>query len=284
MSANYKSARDEGITVAIEHVTPFRAARWLADAAGRQQRPISRQRVAEYAEALEDGDFVFVGDPIRLDSNGQLMDGQHRLSAVVKSGIAIDMVVVRGVPADRYDVIDSGKSRRMADVLSGDGHSATHRLGGLLAAVYWHDTGGKRFANNAESRRARRNPVLLAEATTAQPIADRVYKALDGLPSLAYFGLAVVLFRRVATAADVDRFVSGVADDSGLDRGDPRKAAREWLIRESSASRAHTELNRTEMLAVLIAAWNAFRRGKQVIRFQSENLREQFAAKTLVPE
>lgn len=53
------------------------------------QRPISRVHVMKLTHAMRHGQWRSIGDPIRIDSHGRLVDGQHRCSAVVNSGVTI---------------------------------------------------------------------------------------------------------------------------------------------------------------------------------------------------
>lgn len=46
---------------------------------------------------MQDGKWKLNGKTICFDRTGRLLNGQHRLSAVVRSGVSLTTVVVRGL-------------------------------------------------------------------------------------------------------------------------------------------------------------------------------------------
>lgn len=48
--------------------------------------------------------------------DGALIDGQHRLSAIIEAGMPADLLVVRGLPNNAFMAIDNGIKRSMADL------------------------------------------------------------------------------------------------------------------------------------------------------------------------
>lgn len=81
-------------------------------------RPLSMVRVDNLAAAMLRGEWKFNGDAIRIAASGRLLDGQHRLNAIVKSGVEIECILVRGLPDDTFDTIDTGRPRKASDILS----------------------------------------------------------------------------------------------------------------------------------------------------------------------
>lgn len=96
-------------------VTPDLAQAWLHGHSN--YRPISRRHVAYLAAEMARGRWKLTGEPIVFDAGGHLLDGQHRLSAIVRSGVAVTMLVVSGVAEDALPVMDQGKARNARDVL-----------------------------------------------------------------------------------------------------------------------------------------------------------------------
>jgi hypothetical protein len=78
-------------------------------------RNVRQKAVDGMARAMAKGDFPFCADPIRINSRGELDDGEHRLRAVIQSDTTQNMLVVMGLdPAARVKY-DSGTGRRAAD-------------------------------------------------------------------------------------------------------------------------------------------------------------------------
>jgi len=109
------------------------------------QRALKLRYVTELAEAMEQGRWRWVADPIRLDGDLFVIDGQHRLAAVIKSGITMKGAVVATVTTkDAILSIDQGRSRNLNDMRATRGQGVMARVvsGAVLAETcdwsQWH--------------------------------------------------------------------------------------------------------------------------------------------------
>lgn len=84
------------ITIKLEKITPKIAGEYLFQNKS-NYRPLKRSVVNRYAEDMKAGRWETNGETIAFDENGVLKNGQHRLAAIVKSGVTVEMVVVRGI-------------------------------------------------------------------------------------------------------------------------------------------------------------------------------------------
>lgn len=90
-------------------------ARQLLAANYEGNRRISRGRVQHYAEMMARGAWVdYSPAPIVIDEYGRLIDGQHRLAAVIESGRSFYFLVVRA-SAETYRVLDNNYKRSWAE-------------------------------------------------------------------------------------------------------------------------------------------------------------------------
>ena len=108
------------ITAKFEPVTPDIAESWIATMV--PNRKLKDSTVASYANDMTNGDWLLSPQGIAFDDAGRLFDGQHRLRAVIRAGVAVNLLVLRGFPARQdkmatMDVIDCGVGRSMADRL-----------------------------------------------------------------------------------------------------------------------------------------------------------------------
>lgn len=94
-------------------VTPWMAERWLCK--NITNRAINKKRVSSYASDMQNGSWADNGEPIHFDKNGMLINGQHRLSAVVESGCSVPMLVVFDV--EKNQLYDRGRGRSARDTL-----------------------------------------------------------------------------------------------------------------------------------------------------------------------
>lgn len=105
-------------SVSVVHVTPSLAALWLSMSHG--NRALSAAYVAEHAAALRKAyaegrtDGLFSPDAITINTSGALVNGHHRLTAIVRTGVATDMCVCTGMPDEMVSRIDSGRQRTVA--------------------------------------------------------------------------------------------------------------------------------------------------------------------------
>ena len=117
-------------TVSTVLVTPALATEWLRS--NLKNRPMRATRVASFAEQMAKGRWVLTTDAIGFDTSGRLLNGQHRLSAIVQSGVAVHMVVAHDLPPESMDAIDLGLKRTLGDILR-LGHGYDH--GREIAAI-----------------------------------------------------------------------------------------------------------------------------------------------------
>src|SRR5688572_860540 len=106
------------IRSAVETISPEVAERILT-ASGNEvkNRKVRDGHVEWMAGQMREKKWQTNGEPIILDEDGLLLDGQHRLYAVVESGIAIETLVTRGVQRSTFSTIDTGAVRSTSDVL-----------------------------------------------------------------------------------------------------------------------------------------------------------------------
>lgn len=116
--------------------------------ANTRNRPKRPAVVAKYANLMAKGEWRFNGDTIRIDRNGVLLDGQHRLHAIVESGVAQDMIVVSGLEPDVFTTIDVGAKRSAGDALALLG-TANYNEMAAAAKMYlmWKTTAEPYLAN-----------------------------------------------------------------------------------------------------------------------------------------
>lgn len=105
-----------GVKIFLMEVTPDIASEWLKlNTPG--QRKISATAVGKYAVDMAGLEWYFTGDPVRISNKGLLIDGQHRLTAIIESDESQLLVVIFGVEHEAIQAIDSGNKRSYANVL-----------------------------------------------------------------------------------------------------------------------------------------------------------------------
>lgn len=85
-----------------------------------ENRPIRKRFVNTLSRAMKAGQWVLNGESIIVSKRGRLLDGQHRLRAVIDSDKTVPMLVVEvGGDEDRvFKTIDTGNRRSFGDYLA----------------------------------------------------------------------------------------------------------------------------------------------------------------------
>ena len=96
-----------------EVITPELAQQYLDT--NTNNRTVRKGKVDQFSRDMSGGRWRFTPQGIIFSSAGVLIDGQHRLLAIIQSGCSLMMWVFRGVDADVMEVIDTGATRSLKD-------------------------------------------------------------------------------------------------------------------------------------------------------------------------
>lgn len=100
----------------VQTVTPAMAEEFLSNNAD-FQRAVRWSVVKNLEDCLVRGEWKLTHQGIAFDTNGKLIDGQHRLLAIRRSGISAEMTISYGVDPTCFQVLDIGAKRSTADLL-----------------------------------------------------------------------------------------------------------------------------------------------------------------------
>lgn len=240
-------------TVEIVDATPTMAESWLAK--NPNNRNLRQPVVASYARDMVSGNWRLNGETLKFDQAGKLIDGQHRLSAVIAADVSVSMVVMRGVDADVMDTVDVGAKRIYADALKLQGEDNPTTLAAVVRrAVMWQqcartNTGAVRPTAGEMNNFIEANPQIRTSAGVAARYATKTF-----LPA-SVIGLCHWLFSPL-DPDEADWFLARVADGDGVAADSPIAALRLRIVRFRVGGGRETEA-----LALMILAWNAHRAG-----------------------
>ena len=100
-----------------EKITPNRATKLLEHNTDNYRMSISNSTLENLVYELTHGQWKATTQGIGFDTNGVLVDGQHRLMAIQKSGITVDkQLVCYGLEPESKLKIDVGKKRTLSDL------------------------------------------------------------------------------------------------------------------------------------------------------------------------
>lgn len=243
------------ISTAIVMVSSEAAKRWLAH--NKKNRNISEIDVERYANDMANGLWQFAADPIRFDVNGNLLDGQHRLTALARlEDVTIPLLVIRGLPTESQMVMDQGRKRTPGQQLGLRGVKDANLMAAIFKVVMLWET-GLMFRDSAKQRQittARIEEYIdthPVDLETAQGLAN-IARSLDAPPSTVG-AFAVIASRKHPIEAA--RFLRHMHSMTGMAEGHPAHTLDRRLrnLRKQSA-----RLAGRDYLALFILAFNAF--------------------------
>lgn len=257
--------------ISVVPITPETASHWLSRNIG--NRPASQATVDRYAKAMINGAWKMAGDPIRFSKTGKLIDGQHRLHAIIQSGVTITCVVMRDLEDGVFDVLDSGRGRGKSDVLFielGLPVEVCKILSSAAAMMLDYENGQYTFPARAEKREVvefvKNNPLAIAAAEYAQTLPRRSPPVPRSVA--AFFWFYASQRNREEANRFLERFMIGAVDG-------PNDCLLFLRNRCFSAAVDRRPLHRAQVIAALIRIWNAERRGNPIKHPQNSLRKEE---------
>lgn len=253
-------------------VTPDLAERIVTERVYARQRPVENFHVTLLAEMLRRGEFKD-GRQIWFGvANGRLhlIDGQHRLRAVIISGVSA-VFEIQLLPLDSdadlheaYITFDRiGRPRTTPEVLQALGVADQYKLGKQIAASVFraaflihfkfappHHTADP-IAVRSDTERMRYAEPYWAVAAQYEKIissASGIARKRLRAPQILAVGLITLVHQKELAAV----FWKGLSDNDGLRRGDSRHSLLKWLNDHDFDRRGYTGATAAAL------AWNAF--------------------------
>lgn len=255
------AADPAGVQAKIMTVTPALAERLLAR--NTHNRRVTFSRVDQYAADMRNGDWQLNGEAIKISSTGQVLDGQHRLMAILEADVDVQVLLITGLPADTQETMDQGRNRSFGDVLKLRGESSCFALAAAVRYVATYEQHGVPVSTDFRrpmsvkelARSLDRNPEIRDSLKFALTL-RRSWLPVSAVAALHY------LFSTVSPE-DAEDFFRKVCTGENLAATDAAYLLRERLIKEHhDASGLHLRVK----IAFIVRAWNAYRQGESLRR------------------
>ncbi len=261
-----------GTHAAVELISPALAAKWLGRNTG--NRRIRPATVEQYARDMHAGNWKITGEAIKFTADGTLIDGQHRLSAVVLADTSVSMYVIRGLDLDVGDLCDTGMKRTAADALARNGHLSTKGLAASARLAIGWTEGQIKVSTQQQVRQVTHAEILrfveghpdLVEATAlGGPL------RLQVPPSVVAFTLWLT---RAVDIDDATTFFSVLHEHRTSGPGDPLLSLTRRL---SSIKSSRERVSKITFAYYIIRTWNAVRNGEKMFNLKVANAHGPFA-------
>jgi len=224
-------------------------------------RPLSKRNLVDLKRDLATNNFVFNGQGIIVTDTGIVGDGQHRIWGVIETGIAIETVMVFGVPEENRTTIDTGKSKTVSNLLYMKGKAYTGVLGSVANYVLqWKKSGVISYTQNPTKRE------VLHAADTYKGL-DKSIEATQAATKTPIKSHAVLaachwMFWKRTDRETADDFMLRLIEGSNLRQKDPILLCRNRLMAMDRGVHAGTRVE------LVVRAWNHWRRAEKIDRIR----------------
>jgi hypothetical protein len=252
----------------VQKISPQRAAEMLA--ANTANRPLSRSTVRGFAEAMRRGDWLVTHQGIAFDTRGVLVDGQHRLAAIVEADLPVEMTVFTDVEPDTFDVLDTGKRRNAADVLAIEGEKSSILLAAMVRTVWQYQNrpdaswsgGNAAVTNHQIVQTLAANPKL----RDFVPVADRIAAETGMIKSAAGAAAYLVDQANKTSKQQLADWHEGILEGAGLGKNDPRLVFRKTMfaMARKQAGVVQRRRDTREHVTLYVKAFNAWAAGETI--------------------
>lgn len=236
----------------------------------RNYHPLNRRlkpsRVAMYVRDMENGSWLVTGESIKFDYNGNLIDGQHRLQAIINSGQTFLLAVTTGLSPDAIRAIDKPAVRSVRDdkTMLGIRNGAFYQSVANAIVSLRYGTQYQLSANDID--------LVIGQC----PFFDAVVEvcATNKLTSWAPFmGTAVVISKAYPNNVHslVEEFINKIKTGANLSGDDSRLLLRNRLVVKETETK---KTSRPEWAKRVLKAYNLFRNEKTTTRLYEASVAE----------
>ena len=217
-------------------------------------------------------EWVFDGEPLRFDTNLDLIDGRHRLTVLSKmeGQVSYPFLVVMGLKPESFKVMDTGKKRSGGDTLSVEGYDESFTTAAAIRLVHAVENGNLTeprvaskggLSNTQISEQVSKHPDLIPAVKDAKEWnkKNKGNARLMSHPTAAAF---LYLFRQ-KDVQEANVFMKMVLKGVDLKENSPAYALRHKL-HNATRTTAGTYIPFRLRNAYTIHAWNKYRNNETV--------------------
>lgn len=234
----------ENVRIYVSTVTPLIAAKIIdgsnegKNVQNRRARPGQIKRIAD---EMERGAFRFTHQGLAWSASGHLIDGQHRLRAIVKTNTSHRFLVSEGWTADVRPVLDTGEARQLRDhlrIMGVMGAGDVDDYSDLIAVTV---NGIQRYAHRESARTsfAAAEKIIDAHKAGLRWLIERAPHTRGGdAPGGAITAAFVYAYPRAAPV--LDKAWEDLITGAGLRKGDPMIVLRDLINKKHGAMQGDT--------------------------------------------
>lgn len=224
-------------------VTPEIAKKLLAR--NKNNRSLCGKIVENYSRDMMNGRWQVNGESIKIGKDGSLLDGQHRLSAVLKSGIPVPFVVIEDIENDCFFTIDTGKKRSAGQIAQMSGEKNASQVAAIARCVRLLELGKSQYFPSGLEIQETLDRYPLIREYGAFPVHSKILTA-----AMLSVG---ILFAEVYPKEVIRDFYVRLKSGENISKGNPIYELRQRMINSPSG----TQMGQRLRLALTIKALKA---------------------------
>lgn len=252
-------------------VTPALAAKWLDGADN--FRALHRRHLMDLKKAMLEGNFTNNGDPIRIDPKGNCVDGQHRLTALIGSGMPQSMTVITGFRGD-IGLLDTGRQvRTLTQYLKHENVARASLISSIVGRIMFNDhSEGHTFKWHSDCvvspAQIPQMVIYYNENKETLTEAARVASTIRKLISASWGGALWILMSRIDRET-AECFFAALAGNptEDLKGNDPIFPLIQRLLLSKSGS-DKWKLPAQTKAAYMVKTWNSWRTGTPILNLR----------------
>lgn len=245
-------------------------AKSLLDANPRN-RSLSKKLVTKYADDMSNHAWDDNGSSIKVSPSGDLLDGQHRLSACVRANMPFRTVICYDVDPKTLLTMDTGRKRTLGDYLKINGYKNYTTLSATAGRVYVYRTLGLPAMFSIGSATGT-NKELLGIIEDDERVAKAAAFASARQAGTRSLGIRTTMVANLYYAFadhgwsddDIKGFFTLLLKLGSCDSTSPITACQTALIRIKDRFEGKSAGRPTkQQAALIIKAWNKWQRGEE---------------------
>lgn len=235
----------------------------------------------DHAATMREKSWITNGDTIRFDVDMVMLDGQHKIEAIILSNEPQWYPIVCGLPKEAMETIDTGKKRTAADALHLRGFknastlAAATRLAIMLSKGQVAGRVSRLLVNNQNIVKFNSDPLQKKKMENCAEESATWHRAAKFLTASQWAALAFTLGERNRQQAQI--FIKGLAFGESLSASGATTSAIYHLRRElqnrtpeeglkskAGKIRANAQDVLFEKFKLIYKAWNLFQRQQRI--------------------
>ena len=257
-------------TFQIEQISPDFANEVL-QTKNKNNRGLKKGNLDKLVKAINNNEWTITNQGIAFDRDGNLIDGQHRLQAIVNTGKTLPVMVARNMDPNIFHCVDKGIARTAADCLFIEGCTNPARIAAGIKVYLCYQ---KHPEGTWRNKIMPTHIEIINQYNSNKELWDDItYKITIYNKKFSFFPLsvAIAIYKLILDENYhtwvVERFFTALTDGANLEMDDPILSFRNQIIQKNFRTRGSS--SQRHLLNSLIKLFNYMIENTKVKKFMA---------------